>query len=474
VENLHIESDAVTGNHKSEVTSSMDAYRYFIEGHTAVFDLRHREGISRLRRAIELDSTFIDAYYWLAWQYRELGDVENARTTLKKGQKYVEDLSEDMKLEYFCNLASVESRWDDYAAHLQNLIELQPAEAVHHYRYGWVLCNKFRNFDNGIPELQTAVKLDSTNGMVYNELGYAFLAIGNKTQAEAMFEKYISLNPAGLNPLDSQADLYIQIGKYDEALQICDRVIARKTDFMPILLTKSNALLTKGRYTDALASVNKYLNLAAAPNGENSYLVSQGLMNKAKVLLQMQNFDAAINAGNSARALYPANVETIFIIAMAKLSSSATINLENELREMNQIVANDGNLDGRWFIYLLQSEIAWKNHQPEKAVELLQRAVALKPLQRNLFLNKLAEAHLRIGNTAKAVDVFQQVLSFNPNFAASALGLGRAYEKMDDTRQAVVHYQRVREILAEADETSDELRLANNGYAGLTLPGKEE
>ena len=470
---LNIRDDAGDSLERTRASSSLDAYRYFIEGQKAVFDFRHREGITKLRKSIELDSTFVDAYYWLAWQYRQLGDVDNARNTLVQGQRYVESLSDDMKLEYFCNLASVESRWDDYSAHLQNLIELQPRESVHHYRYGWVLCNKFRDFDNGIIELKKAVELDSTNGMILNELGYAFIAMGERSQAKDMFEKYVSLHATDLNPLDSKADMLVQTGEYEAALQICERVIARNADFMPVYLTRSNTLMEMGRFDEALRSVNDYLNLAAAPNGENSFLVSQGLTNKARILLRMQQNEDALSAAKSAATLNPANLEAILLSGMASLALNEKTELSSEIVRMQELVAKDGNLDGKWFVDLLSSEIALKNGDAEGAVQLLRQAVTLKPLQHNLMLNKLAEALLESGNTEEASKVYKDVLAFNPNYTASILGLARSFEQTGRIPQALAQYQRVKEVLADADAESIDLQTATARYTGLTLSGNK-
>jgi serine/threonine protein kinase/predicted Zn-dependent protease len=455
-----------------ETSSSLDAYRFFIEGQNAGFDLRYREGIQKLKKAIALDSTFVDAYYWLAWQYRDIGDADNARLTLTRGQRYVSGLSEDMKLEYLCNLASIESRWDDYAAHLQNLIGLQPDEAVHHYRYGWVLCNKFRDFEKGIMALRKSIDQDSTNGMVYNELGYAYLAMRDKRQAQTMFEQYLARNAADLNPVDSYADMLVYTGRYDDAIDKCARVRNRKPDFMRVLITLSLALQGKGQFSNAVAAVNEYILQASTPNSENTYLMSVGLTNKAQVLFEMQRYDEALQAAQAAAALDSGSVQALYLIGMSRLRLAADSELHTEITHMTRIIADDGNLDGKWYLNALKSEMALRRDDNRSAVQLLQAAVELRPIAHNYFLTKLADAYTASGEFSAAIEVYQDVLSFNPNYSSAVVGLANAYEKSGKVGAAQKTYQQAKEILADADQSSGALSAADAGLARLVLTRK--
>jgi len=84
----------------SLTTSSLDAFRYFTEGKDAALDRRYEEGRVKLKRAINLDSTFIQPYYYLAWQYQAIGENVTAKEVLKKGKPFVVNLPEYERLKY--------------------------------------------------------------------------------------------------------------------------------------------------------------------------------------------------------------------------------------------------------------------------------------------------------------------------------------------------------------------------------------
>ena len=137
---LHVEQETIPESRVAvSMPASLEAFRNFIEGKDAAYDLRSSESIEKLTKAVTLDSTFIPAYQLLAWQYETRGDPVKAREVLAKGKPYVSLLSLEEKMRYLSFEASIDRRWKDYATYIEQLLKLRPRDASLHFSYGRVL-----------------------------------------------------------------------------------------------------------------------------------------------------------------------------------------------------------------------------------------------------------------------------------------------------------------------------------------------
>jgi ketosteroid isomerase-like protein len=67
------------------------------------------------------------------------------------------------------------------------------------------------------------VKRNPKFAPAYNLLGYGYMAQNNMANAEANFNKYLSLSPKLANAYDSKADYLMRVGKIDEAIAMFDK-----------------------------------------------------------------------------------------------------------------------------------------------------------------------------------------------------------------------------------------------------------
>jgi tetratricopeptide (TPR) repeat protein/predicted Ser/Thr protein kinase len=450
--NIGSVTDRSVGRVAERATTSLDAFRYYIEGKDAALDHRYQEGIAKLIKAIELDSTFVRAYYYLAWQYSQVGDHVKAKATLAKGKPYVSRLSEADRLEYLCEEAKYDNRWKDYVTYLEQLLRINPSDATVHFRYGWTQFYKFRQLDAGIRAMEKAVALDSSYGWAYNILGYAFLQQGDKRKALEMIEKYVALNPTDVNPLDSKAEIQVLIGQYDEAIANCERIFAMQADFLSARIILSRAYLGKGKITRALETTDEYMRLTTNP-----YFKSMGQTVKVEALLLRGQFEEALDSAGRAIAMDSTNLKARWMRGRILLQLSDEPALSNELAALDRALRAQGSLDNRWLLYHLQGEMALRHRNFDRAIELFKKALALGPLDRSFYLAALARAYEQSGQIQMAVEQYNSALALNPNNALTAVGLGRSYEQLNDWSKALRAYNRVLEIWSEADEDLPEL-----------------
>jgi len=387
--NLQEKSKNHKKNADTDKTISLEAYRYYIEGVDAAYDLRHKESIEKLSKAIEIDSTFIKAYFHLSHSFYEMGETEKAKSVLHKGKPYLNDLSEIDRLEYLCNEAAFDSRWQNYMTYLEKLKQLNPHDASVFYRYGWVQYKKFNQLDAGIQAMERSLQIDSTYSRAYNALGYAYLRNGEPTKAMGIINTFIRLNPTDINPRDSKAEFLMLTGKYQEAYAECEYILMMRPDFMstPILVTE--ILIAQGKLEEAQQTIDDYLERSLSATSK-----SQAQTVKANIHYQKNELFKADSVINVAIENDSINFEAQWMQGIIALKVGRLSKLEETMTRLNHYLAREGGFDGRWFLYHLQGEYALTKGQYEKAIEQFSNAVKLGPKNRSFFLTVLAKAHI--------------------------------------------------------------------------------
>ncbi|MFQ5675145.1 MAG: protein kinase [bacterium] len=436
-------------------TRSLDAFRYFIEGQEAALDRRHQESIDKLRKAISFDSTYVQAYYWLAFQYDEIGESEKAGQFLAQIKPYISNLSQKERLEYLKEEAKNENRYGDYITYLEEILKIDPSEAYAHYSYGWTLYRKFRKIDQGILEMKKALELDPTYTIAYNTLGYAYLARGDKEQALRMVEKYIGLNPTGLDPLDSKAEILLYVGQYEEALALCERILSLKPDFLSTHLIMVRVYIAQGKFSRALEALNQYMKVA-----KNLKSLSKGQILKTKIFSLQENYSDALGAIDEAISMDRDNPDSHWMRGRILLHLQRNSDFEKQLNALELTLADVGGLDQRWLLYHLQGEAALEQQAYEQASEMLQKALGLGIPNRSFYLTALGNVYAQSGQAQKAVVEYRDALAFNPNYVLALFRLAETYEKLGQDQDAREAYERVAQIWSDADAGLKQLNIA--------------
>ena len=427
-------------------TASLDAERYYIEGLDAAFDLRHRESIDKLRRAIALDSSFIKPYYYLAWQYGIIGDYASARATLAAGKPLITHLPEEERLGFLTNEASLDGRWHDYANYLERILKLNPYNARKQFLYGWVLYHKFRMIDAGIAEIQKSLQLDSTYSFAYNTLAFAYLARGEKQKSLQTIDKVIARQPTDVNFRDSRAKILRLTGQYDAAIVECEQILALKPQFQYSAVNMARAYLATGRTFRAQAIAEKYLisHPLATARAEGYFLQALASRDRGEM-------GAAVDWVRKALAENPENYQAYELAGSLAIDNGDLATAKRELDALEAIFQNKEGLEGQWVAQHLKAEIAISEEDFPEARRALRSALQRFPLDRAFYLQALANAQAESGDLRAAAERYREALKFNPNAAEAAWGLALVYEKLGRTGQARQLLRRAKAVWANAD-----------------------
>ncbi|MFH1755317.1 MAG: tetratricopeptide repeat protein, partial [Candidatus Latescibacterota bacterium] len=240
-------------------TSSLDAYRYYLEGLEYRYKYYTKEAGESFQKAIELDSTFAMAHYWYAFNALNLSDFGAAIPALDKAVKYADHASEKEQLYIGALKAGLEMRTDEAIAKWERIVERYPDEKE---ALMW-LARVFRprDYEKSLEYYQKIIAIDPLNKRSFNEMAYLYDSMGNFEKSIWAINQYIELAPGEANPYDSRGDLFAFNGDIDQALASYQKATEIKADYYASVRKIGNMYLFKGQYDSAAA---QYRELASS------------------------------------------------------------------------------------------------------------------------------------------------------------------------------------------------------------------
>jgi serine/threonine protein kinase/tetratricopeptide (TPR) repeat protein len=232
-------------------TTSLEAYSLYLRGVQDCEKFYFAEAERYLQKAIDLDSTFGMAHYWLAQTYSALGNPQKRRVELERALKFSNKASRKERLFIEAACAGVLDTVQGKRYRLLKQIELEfPNEKGVHY-----LLSFFRQ-DDKIARLRRAIELDPSYGSALNELAYEYARREDYEQSLEYFRRYATVSPGDANPYDSMAEVYFWKGKLDESLHNYKQAEEMKPGFCPLKISYLYAF--KEEYDEAKRWIEKH------------------------------------------------------------------------------------------------------------------------------------------------------------------------------------------------------------------------
>jgi adenylate cyclase len=219
-------------------TDNLQAYDYLLRG-WEYFYQNTREGNKDARlmfqRAIEIDSRYSSAYAALAWSY--LNDFYYGWTMFP-----------DKSLQRTHDLA-------------KKALSMEESNALAHSALGSIYLRR-RQYDLAMSELQRAIELNPNDTHSQRQLGSVMLYSGRMDEAIYWIESALRLNPnLSLGAFMLLGQAYYLSGRYEDAIMILKKGLAKKPDFMGHHLMLAAAYAQAGYTEEAKRSAAKVLRL---------------------------------------------------------------------------------------------------------------------------------------------------------------------------------------------------------------------
>jgi len=244
-------------------TSSMEAYKYYLQGKDEIQNLDAMRARQSLEKAVELDPQFAMAFLFLSKAYGEMANREASFEAIKKAKAYSGRATEKERLFIEASFANTIERDSEKRFRiLTELVGKYPKEKDAHYELGFYYRNRGMYREAAL-EYQKALDLDLDYGPALNMLAYTYSDLGDYTKAIETFEEYAVAKPEDANPLDSMAELFFRMGDLDRAIAKYNETLEVDPNFgCEYRLAYIYAL--KQEYAKTMEQIDRYTNRAGS------------------------------------------------------------------------------------------------------------------------------------------------------------------------------------------------------------------
>ena len=193
-------------------TDSELALELYQTGMVAHDQLKEKLAWQNLYMAVEQDSEFFMAYFWMYY----MSGKESKKLAEKAFQCDVQlNPGEEQARKALKYL--VEGQEEKVVEHLQNLVEMYPADPYTHKILYLLQHLYFKDNEAAIITLERAIRECPDYAFAYNILGYAYMELEQYDEAEKAFDQYIKAAPDLANPYDSKGDFYMTTKQFEKA-----------------------------------------------------------------------------------------------------------------------------------------------------------------------------------------------------------------------------------------------------------------
>ncbi|HUV29466.1 MAG TPA: tetratricopeptide repeat protein [Acidobacteriota bacterium] len=466
-------------------TDSREAYYNYLKGVEYYNKLYYGEAEVYFRHALDLDSTFAMAYYYLA-QLADTGLIARA-VEFSDGSSPIEG-------HHIRSLSAALS--GDYEKAIEELrvaVQRYPDDKEAFYRMG-----RYRfargQYDVAIRLLDSAVQIDPSYGIALNQLAYAYDAIGDGDRAIQAIDEYVKVAPDEANPYDSRGEICARHGRLDEAIESYRRAVAIKPDFITSWMNLGFMYIYKGEYTladsclRALVAEGNQIQRSAArlylsyiPLYQGKFEEALDVLNdglsadridrvtsqlrhkhavRSSVFREQGKLEQAIQeielAMEAHHRIYPEDREQYRCRYAQLLAEKGEVELaEQVVRELKEFLEENERPMTSYHLARGLFELAVSN--PDLAEVHFEKAVEASGDFFGRFM--LAKTRLELGKLDRSIAAFEDLSKvysslglFSGNLSVKVYYyLGLAYEQKGDVDMAIARYETFLDIWTNAD-----------------------
>jgi len=511
-------------------TSSMEAYKYFLQGREEYEKFYYDDSRKTLEKAVELDPEFAVAYLYLARALGSLGMSRERNSAYEKAKTLSQRASEKERLYIEAMFAnSVEDDREKYMRILKQMAEKYPKEKRVHYSLASYYDTE-EAFDKAIEEYTRALELDPNYGYALNSFAYMYSDMGEYEKAIEYFKRYAAVLPGDANPVDSMAELYFRMGKLDEAIAKYKEALEIKPDFFQTNWRIGYIYALNEDYTEAMRWMDKDIAIAPTPGTRRTGYLWKAILNYLlgnldqslsdnRIVFELGEATGSVSGKANAEWVMgwiysdggefelsrehfqtwhdlfasenPSNVLDfkIFLdlhhgfldVKEGKIDSarSRLKGIEPQLPQVHPFFKD-------WIQYgydNLHGEVLLAEGFLDQAIAYLEKAVPVgkPPLMQFMaphnfpfIKDVLARAYQRKGESDKAISEYERLVTFDPECEGRCLihplyhyRLAKLYEEKGWKGKAIEHYEKFLDFWKDADEIYPEPEDARKRLAAL-------
>ena len=212
-------------------TKSAEAYRYFIEGMNSVLTTDYESAIESLKKALEIDSTFAVASFYIAYAYDFAYQPRQSKFWIQQTYKIKDKLPSRYQLWLEAWYAIYISENPQEIARYCNLLEESGLESrLLWFDLGTTYLIMLRQFDKAIEAFEIVDEIslerddDWKNEMFYSSYGEALHAVGNHEKEKEISEIGLQFFPDSYSIRINQAICALSLGDTTEANECFEEI----------------------------------------------------------------------------------------------------------------------------------------------------------------------------------------------------------------------------------------------------------
>jgi protein O-mannosyl-transferase len=216
------------------------------------------EGITCLKKAIEIFPKYTDAHTELGTAYLNLMKYDSAEVYFKNAisQSPYQSIAAN-------NLGTVylrTSRFEEAIVYYKLAIEIK-GDFVQAYCNLGSCYSQLKKFDSAIMYINQALAYDPNYSEAYMQIGLAYYFTEKYAEAAPFFKKVLDMNPSDLNAANNLGATYLNSGNYPPAIEIFKQLVAANPGYVNGYSNLGHAYFQTKQYQLAIEAIQKSLTL---------------------------------------------------------------------------------------------------------------------------------------------------------------------------------------------------------------------
>ena len=247
----------------------------FFKGINYVRDDDYETALPCFEKAIEIDSTYKDAYFFAGYCNNELGYSD-----LEKYKRAIEYFNETIERD-----AKNDDAWNNK---------------------GYAMLKLGRD-NESIVLFDVALGLDPLNDLAWSNKGFALYNMSKYDESLGCLDKSLEINPFNARAWDNKGMVVADLGKVKESLNYFNQSIEVDESYAPAWNNMGFALFKLGRYNESLNYYDRALVLYEREKVRPSHALTW--INKGQALAALKRYSEALDCFDRATELQPDNSE---------------------------------------------------------------------------------------------------------------------------------------------------------------------
>lgn len=238
-----------------------EAEKYYSFAFEHMRQENYDEAIPLLKKAIDADSTYVDAYLALRQVYLLIGDTNKALEICKKGITCFSDPESNRKMaQAIASLYAKMGNPEKAEQLFKKIIEDSPKDPTSYDLYASYLESQGR-YDEALASYKKAYELNPDNGGVAFRLGNAYFERKRYTEAVIYLKKAKEAFSNDIETIKKLGEAYLELKEYSKAIEEYKDVIKIVPKHVSSRIQIGNAYLKLGQYNTAEKYYNEALQI---------------------------------------------------------------------------------------------------------------------------------------------------------------------------------------------------------------------